>query len=72
MTNSMNSIRADISINGQKLEQVPSLTWKQHQDCLGNGSNGQTKQDLAVQHHQLLKQVQAEEVTCHLHPLLQL
>ena len=28
------------------------------QDCLSNGSNGQTKQDLLMQHHQLCKQVQ--------------
>ena len=33
------------------------LSKKQHQDCLGNGSNGQTEQDLAVLHHQLCKQV---------------
>ena len=32
-----------------------------HQDCLSNGSNGQTKQDLAVQHHQLCEQVQAQQ-----------
>ena len=39
-----------------------------HQDCLSNGSNDQTKQDLSVQHHQLHKQVQALQVSCHLHP----
>ena len=33
-----------------------------------NGSNGQTKQGLAVQHHQLHKQVQALWVSCQLHP----
>ena len=37
-----------------------------HQDYLSNGSNGQTKQDLAMQHHQLCKQVQALQVSCHL------
>ena len=37
---------------------------------LSDGSNGQTKQDLAAQHHQLCKQVQAVQlqVSCHLHP----
>ena len=33
-------------------------------------SNGQTKQDLAVQHHQLCKQGQFLQVSCHLHPPL--
>ena len=28
-----------------------------HQDCLSSDSNGQTKQDLVVQHHHLRKQV---------------
>ena len=37
------------------------------QDCLGNG---QTKQNLAVQLHQLHKQVEALQVSCHLHPFL--
>ena len=35
-----------------------------HNDCLSNGSNGQTKQDLAAQHYQLRKQVQAVQVYC--------
>ena len=43
-----------------------------HQNCLSNGSNGHTKQDLVVQHDQLHKQVQALPVSCHLHPPLQL
>ena len=43
-----------------------------HQDCHSNGSNGQTKQDLAVQHHQLCKQVLALQVSHHLHPPLRL
>ena len=38
--------------------------------CLNNGSNGQTKQDLAVQHHQLHKQFQALQFFCHPHPSL--
>ena len=39
-----------------------------HQDCLSSDSNGQTKQDLAVQHRQLCKHVQALQVSCCLHP----
>ena len=31
---------------------------KSHQDCLSNGSNGQTKQELVDQQHQIHKQVQ--------------
>ena len=30
----------------------------------------QTKQGMAVQHHQLRKQIQALQVSCHLHPPL--
>ena len=41
------------------------LSRNPHQDCLSNGSNSQTKQDLAVQHHQLRKQVQGLQVSCH-------
>ena len=37
-----------------------SRSW--HQDCLSNGSNGQAKQDLVLQHHQLCQQVQALQV----------
>ena len=29
------------------------LSRNPHQDCLSNGGNGQTEQDLAVQHYQL-------------------
>ena len=36
------------------------------------GFRNQIKQDLAVQHHQLRKQVQALQVSRHLHPLLRL
>ena len=39
-----------------------------HQDSLSEGSNGQTKQDLAVQHRQHCMQVQALQISCHLHP----
>ena len=73
MTNSRNNISADISVNSQKLE-VTSFKHLEatlckdgnsgnlHQDCLSNGSNGQTNLDLVVQHHQLHKQVQALQV----------
>ena len=77
MTNSTNNISADISMNGQKLEEVTSFKYRSnpeqgwhlfardpHHDCF---SICQTKQDLAVQHHQLRKQVQAVEVSCHRH-----
>ena len=67
MTNSMNNISADISMDGQKLEEVTSLKYlgrnpvqgwhllnsNPHQDCLRNCSNGQTEKNLMVQHHQL-------------------
>ena len=66
MTNSVNNISEDIGMNGHKLEEMTSfmylgatqvqgwhvLSRSLHQNCL---SNGQTKQDLAVQHHQLSK-----------------
>ena len=71
MTNSMHNISADISINGQKLEDVTSFKYLgatlckdgtcaaevriSHQDCLTNGSNGQIKQDLALPHPQVCK-----------------
>ena len=84
MTNSMNNISADISMKSQKLEEVTSFSSTYKQPCAkmapalqksesrlpGNGSNGQTRHDLAVQHHQLCKQVQALQVSCHLHPPL--
>ena len=68
MTNSTN-ISADISMNGQDQCKVPVtnlvqgwhlLSRNPHQYCL---SNGQTKEDLAVQHHQLHKQVQAVQAS---------
>ena len=75
MTNSTNNISADISMNGQKLVndqfQVSGSNLKQgwhllsrnsHQNCLS--SNGQIKQDLVEQYHQLRK-------PCHLHPPLE-
>ena len=43
------------------------FSWSPHQDCL---SNSQTKQDLAVQHHQLRKPVQALQISYHFHPPL--
>ena len=39
------------------------LSRSPHQICLNNGNNGKTKQDLAVQHHQLRNQVQAVQVS---------
>ena len=83
MTNSTDFIGADnycherSEVRGSDQFQVPGsnpvqgwhlLSRRLHQDCLSNGSNGQTKQDLAAQHHQLGKQVQAVQVFCHLHP----
>ena len=71
MTNSTNNISADITMNGQTLGdqfQVPGsnpvqrwhlLSRSLYQDCLSHSSNGQTKQDLVVQHHQLGTQAQA-------------
>ena len=41
-----------------------------HQDYLSGSSHSLSKQNLAVQHHQLCKQVQALQVFCHLHPVL--
>ena len=35
------------------------LSRSPYQDCLSSGSNGKTKQDLAVEHHELHKYVQA-------------
>ena len=73
------------SMNDQNLEEVTSFKYLSNpvqrwhlvsrslfQDCLSNGSNGQTNQDLAVQHRQLWKQVQSVQVSCHLHPPLRL
>ena len=65
MTNSTNNISADFSMNGQKLEGVTSFSYlgaipvqgwhllnrSPHHECLSNGCNGHTKQDLAMQHH---------------------
>ena len=38
-----------------------------HQDCFSNGGYSQMKVDLEVQYHQLRKQVQVVQVSCHLH-----
>ena len=70
MSNITKNLSADISMNNQKLEEVTIFKYlaatlceddicrparqKCAPDCLGNS---QTKQDLAVQHHQLRKQV---------------
>ena len=56
---------------GTTLQGWHLLSRNPHQDCLSsNGSHGQTKQDLAVQHHKLHKQVQLVQVSRHLHPPL--
>ena len=78
MTNGTNNISVDISIRpevreGDQFEVHASNPVKRlsllsiilHQDCLRNDSNGQTKQDLAVQHHQLRREVQSLQVSCH-------
>ena len=78
MTNGTNNISVDISIRpevreGDQFEVHASnpvqrwhlLSRSPHQDCLRNDSNGQTKQDLAVQHHQLRREVQSLQVSCH-------
>ena len=82
MTNTTNNISADNywhespKVSGGDQFQVDGINPLQgwhllgrspHQVCL---SNGRTKQDLAVQHHQLCKQVQVLQVACHLHPSL--
>ena len=70
-------------MNGQKLEQATSFKYLGATLCKdgtwsaevrigiapGYGSKGQTEQDLMVQYHQLRKQVQAVQVSCHLHLL---
>ena len=86
VTNGTNDISADSSVNGKKLKRVTSFKYlgatlckdgtcssgNSLRDCLSNGSNGQTKQDLAVKHQQLCKEVQALQVSCHLHSPLRL
>ena len=83
MTNSTNNINAAISMNGQRLEEVASFKYlgvAQRKDgtCsaeVGIGIASATaamarlnQQDLAVQHNQLCRQVQALQVSRHLHP----
>ena len=69
MTNSMKNISRVVSMNGRKFEKVTSLKYLRynpvqgwhllsrnpHKDCLSNDNNGQIKQDLVKQHHQLCK-----------------
>ena len=51
LTNSTSNISANISLNGQMLESVTSFKYlgatlcNGGEDCLNNGSNGQTRQD---------------------------
>ena len=79
MTNNTSNISADISMNGQKLEDVTSFKYVGANLCKAApakqksalGWPQQTKQDLAVQHHQLCKQFQGLQVSRHLYtPLL--
>ena len=81
MTNSTNKHERPEARGGDQY-QVPGsnpvqrwylLSRSPHQDCLSNGNNGQTEQDLAVHHHQFLKQpclltlkkrIQAFETKC--------
>ena len=80
MTNSVNDISVAICMNGQKLEKATSFKYlgetlqkngrNPHQDHVIDGSNGQIKQDLGKQHHELRKQVQVAQVTCHFRPPL--
>ena len=86
MTDSTNNISIYIGMNGQNLQEVINLKYlgathmkrwlllsrSPHQDCLNNSSNGQTKEDLLVQHYQLCKQVQAVQVSYYLPPHSQL
>ena len=69
MTNSTNNISANISMNGQKLDEVTSFKYLGATLCKDGtysvevririASAMAAKQDLAVQHHELCKQVQA-------------
>ena len=74
MTNSTKNVSADISMSGRKLEEMTNFKYLgatlammaptqqiPHQDCLSNGSNGQTKEDLAVQRHQSFRKEVHEE-----------
>ena len=78
MTNSTNNTNADISVNGQKLEEVTGFKYLGMTLCMDGTCLAEVrimiasticKQDLAVQHHQLHKQVQALQVSCHPYPL---
>ena len=60
MTNSMNNISAGISLNGQKLEEVTDVSTR---IASVMAAMGKTKQDLAMQYHQLRNQVQVVQVT---------
>ena len=79
-----NNLGAYICMNGQKLEEVTSFKYLgatlceddtcsaevRIRICLSNGSNGQTKQDLAMQHYQLRMQGQAVQASCYRQPVL--
>ena len=67
MTNSMIDISTDISMNGQKLNDVTSLKYLGATLCKVVIPR---QQYLALQHHQLPKQLQFAQVSCYLHPPL--
>ena len=75
MTNSMNNFSADISMNGQKLEEETSFKYLGPTLCKDGTRSAEvhiTRQDLVVLHYQLCMQVQALQAPCHLNPPLQL
>ena len=78
-TNSTNNIGVDISMNGQKLEEVTRFKYLEATQCkdgtcsadvrirIFSAMAAMARQDLVEQHHQLCKQVQAVQVSCYLH-----
>ena len=85
MTNSTNiNISADISVNSQMLEEVTSFKYLGVTLCKDGTCSAEVRiriasavaamarldSDMAVQHHQLRKQVQTLRVSCHRHPPL--
>ena len=78
MTNSKNNISADINMSSQKLKEVANFKYLGATLCkdgtievrirVALAMAAMAKQDRAVQHHQLQKQVQAQQVSCRLHP----
>ena len=81
MTNSTNDISTDISMNGMKLGEVTSFKYLEAARCKDGAYSARirtritsalaamARQDLMEQHHQLCRQVQTLQVSCHLCPL---